>query len=150
MIESLALPAALRAQLKREAKDAFPRECCGLIEGMREPLTPSLSKGIALHPAANVACEPDRFEIDPAAHFALLRRLRGTGRELIGCYHSHPNGRADPSPRDKEGAAEADFLWLIASLESAAAEPHIAGFVWTGTSFAEVQLHSLSPGIGGR
>ena len=45
----------------------------------------------------NLADTPDRFEIDPAEQIKLMRALRGAGREIIGCYHSHPNGSAEPS-----------------------------------------------------
>jgi proteasome lid subunit RPN8/RPN11 len=142
MIETLALPAPLCAQLEQEAKAAFLRECCGLIEGIRHSLTlsPSRVEAISIHPVPNLAHEPDRFEIDPAAHIALLRKLRGTGREIIGCYHSHPNGRPEPSPRDIAGAAETDFLWLIAALENTDADPVTAAFVWTGSAFTPVRI----------
>jgi proteasome lid subunit RPN8/RPN11 len=160
MIEALVLAAALRAQLEQEAKAAFPRECCGLIEGVLAlsqpayveasagrqilPVRRSLGEGgskgeiKALHPMSNIASEADSFEIDPAAHIALLRKLRGTGRAIIGCYHSHPNGRAEPSARDIARAAEVDFLWLIAALRNEDADPETGAFVWTGSCFAPV------------
>jgi proteasome lid subunit RPN8/RPN11 len=110
MIASLLLPRALRDRIAAEARAAFPRECCGLIEGRREG---DATQASAVHPVRNLAAEPDRFELDPAEQFRLMRALRGTGRELVGCYHSHPNGRAVLSPRDRAGAGEDDFLWLI-------------------------------------
>ncbi len=140
MIARLILAPDLRGRLAAEAAAAFPRECCGLIEGVREfppPLAgevPSRAqagrgaggcnvdktryevRALDLHPARNMATRPDRFEIDPAAQFALLRRLRGTGREIVGCYHSHPNGAAALSPWDRQGAFEQDFLWLVIAM----------------------------------
>jgi proteasome lid subunit RPN8/RPN11 len=113
VIERVILAHPLREQMAREARSAFPRECCGLIEGVMEG---SVATVAAVHPTANLATDSDRFEIDPAEQIALLRQLRGTGREIIGCYHSHPNGRAEPSPRDRENAVGADFLWLIIAL----------------------------------
>src|SRR5215469_11834252 len=107
MIGAVELPKSLQKQLRMEALAAYPRECCGLVEGFQttlilrqaqdegqkgesltrslpESLTPSLSKGeagksrivqvSALHPMPNVAEQPERFEIDPAAHIALLRK----------------------------------------------------------------------------
>jgi proteasome lid subunit RPN8/RPN11 len=130
VIGSLRLPDDLRAQIAREANAAFPRECCGLIEGRVEG---SRIVATALHPARNIAVEPDRFEIDPALHIALLRKLRGTDHAIIGCYHSHPNGRAEPSRRDADGAGEEGFLWLVQAAD-------LRGFVWTGADFAEVVL----------
>ena len=151
MTETLVLPASLRAQLEQEAMNAFPRECCGLIAGKKDSLMLSLSKheAVALHPMPNLARAPDHFEIDPGAHIALLRALRGTEYAVIGCYHSHPNGRAEPSPRDLAGAGETGFLWLIAALETATAEPHIACFIWTGSAFAPVRIFPLPQVLGG-
>ncbi|HTQ12750.1 MAG TPA: M67 family metallopeptidase [Rhizomicrobium sp.] len=107
----LGLSAGLRDALAREARAAWPRECCGLIEGVREG---EGWRALALHPTANIAGAPERFEIDPAAHVRLLRALRGTGRDVIGCYHSHPDGVAAPSARD----GGVDFIWLIAAVDA--------------------------------
>ena len=82
------------------------REICGLLFGTPDRI-------VAVQPATNVAADPaDSFEIDPAALFAALRAERAGGPAVIGHYHSHPNGRPDPSPRDA-AAAQAGRLWLI-------------------------------------
>ena len=73
-------------------------------------------RATAFHPTRNLAAEPDRFEIDPSVHIRLLRALRGTGRDIVGCYHSHPNGRAELSPRDRQSAGDENFIWLIAAI----------------------------------
>jgi desampylase len=112
---SLVINQALRDQLIAEARAAYPRECCGLIEGVR---TTDAIEARALHPTRNLAESANRFEIDPAEHIRLLRSLRGTGREIVGCYHSHPDGAPEPSPRDREMAGEDGFVWLIASVGS--------------------------------
>ncbi len=113
MVATLLLPDALGAQISEEARAAFPRECCGLIEGVR---TGDAVRAVGIHPVHNVSPDPDRFEIDPAAHLRLRRTAREAGRAIVGCYHSHPNGRPGPSPRDLPG--EKDFLWLIAALDA--------------------------------
>jgi proteasome lid subunit RPN8/RPN11 len=110
---ALYLPAALRAQIEREARAASPRECCGLLEGMREG---DAIRVTALHAARNLAQDADRFEIDPADHFRVLHGARDRGAQIVGCYHSHPNGRAEPSARDADGAWDDDFVWLIAAV----------------------------------
>jgi len=113
---ALILPLALQQQIEGEARAAFPGECCGLIEGVRDGETFTV---LALHPTRNLAKEQDRFEIDPAEQFELMRALRGTDRAIIGCYHSHPNGLTEPSARD--GGGEDGFLWLIAAVDGAGA-----------------------------
>ena len=85
-----------------------------------------------MHPARNLAPSRDRFEIAPEDHIRALKAARAGGHALIGCYHSHPNGRAEPSPTDKTGAAEDDFLWLIA------AGGGLEAFVYRGGQFCGV------------
>lgn len=82
-------------------------EICGLLLGRDGAVTELL-------PCTNVAADPrDSFEIDPAALIAAHRSARNGGPALIGHYHSHPNGRADPSARDA-AAAEPGSHWIIA------------------------------------
>jgi len=82
------------------------REQCGLLFGASDRIDRA-------QPADNVADRPgDTFEIDPRALFAALRAERAGGERLIGHYHSHPNGSAEPSPRDL-ASAEPGRLWLI-------------------------------------
>ena len=117
MTPRLVLTAAQRAQIAREARAALPGECCGLIEGRRDD--GGCVVAVAVHPARNIGGGSDRFEIDPADHVRILRGARARGTEIVGCYHSHPNGRAEPSARDLAGAAEVGFIWLIAAVEGA-------------------------------
>ena len=136
----LVLPPEFAAQIEREARAAFPRECCGLVEGRREE---SRAVATALHPVKNLSPDTDRFELDPAAHLRLLREARQAGREIIGCYHSHPNGRAEPSKADAAGAGETDFLWLIAGVTEKAMTLGI--FAWTGRDFTLVPRLAAAP-----
>ena len=110
----LILPTAFQSQIIAEARAALPAECCGLLEGVREQDTLRIT---TLHPTANMASDPlSGFEIDPAVHLRLLRTLRDTHREIVGCYHSHPNGRAEPSPRDRANGCEDGFVWIIVAV----------------------------------
>ncbi len=133
---SLVLSTALHTQLFAEARAAYPRECCGLIEGVRAADT---IEALALHPTRNLAHTSDRFEIDPAEHIRLLRGLRGTGRDIVGCYHSHPDGVPKPSSRDRDSAHDEDFVWLIVGLDAAGtATP--AGFLFQNGGFRPLAL----------
>jgi proteasome lid subunit RPN8/RPN11 len=108
------LPQELRGRILQEARQARPNECCGLIEGVRAGEGFEVTE---LHPARNLAASPDKFEIDPRDQFAAYKASRAQGRAIIGCYHSHPHGRAEPSAADRAGAGEENFLWLIAAGE---------------------------------
>jgi proteasome lid subunit RPN8/RPN11 len=132
----LILPHAARVQIETAASAAWPRECCGLLEGMRVGGAVVVSEA---HAMRNVTDAADAFEIDPAGHIALLRALRGTGREVVGCFHSHPNGRPEPSELDRAGAGEAGFVWLIAALAAPDAAT-LKAFRFDGGGFAPVSI----------
>ena len=108
----LLLPAPLAAQIAAESGAAAPRQCCGLIEGLSQGKKFDAHR---LHPARNCATAAGRFEIAPEDHFAAAKAARAHGRRLFGCYHSDPDGIAEPSRHDRDGAEERDFIWLIAA-----------------------------------
>ena len=108
----LHLSANQAARLLGAAHTCFPDECCGLIEGTRDKDGWHV---VQLHEMPNVADDPSRhFLIDPQPQIDLLRQLRGTGHAVIGCFHSHPRARAEPSATDLRSAVDQDFIWLIA------------------------------------
>jgi proteasome lid subunit RPN8/RPN11 len=133
----LALPQPLRARIEAEARAAFPRECCGLVEGWWDA---GVAKTAALHPASNIADRADQFEVRPEDHFAALKQARDNGRAIIGCYHSHPNGSPVPSENDRVSAGEENFLWLIAALPRADGPVTVEAFAYCAGGFVAVDL----------
>lgn len=82
-------------------------EVCGLLLGVTDHIH-------AIRPAANVASDPSRhFEIDPTVLIAAHREARRGGPAVIGHYHSHPSGIAEPSATDAACAAPDGALWII-------------------------------------
>ena len=123
----LILDAAHLAELRAFAEAAHPEEACGLLVGRRLGGQVVASRVVA---SPNRHADPRRsFEIDPATHFALLRRLRDqvvppgqTAEEIIGHYHSHPDAPPGPSLRDYEQAHDPDMIWVILSLRAGRSE----------------------------
>jgi proteasome lid subunit RPN8/RPN11 len=102
----------LLEQMRAAAKDAAPNECCGLLVGRRAPVA-IVTRAVA---AENVHDKPAKFfTIDPALQFKLIKELRDNPGEeqLLGCYHSHPDGPAAPSPRDLAEANDPDLIWMV-------------------------------------
>ena len=136
----LILSDELAAQVLLAAAHAYPNETCGLLEGRDTDDGWAVS---AVHEAANVAEDRARhFLIDPQMQFDLMRALRGRDRRIIGCFHSHPNGVAEPSATDRAEAYETDFLYLVA-----AGAPHsgftLRSFVFGAQGgFAAIDLRS--------
>lgn len=91
------------------AAAASTDEVCGLLLGQGTRVS-------RVQPCANVADAPARwFEIDPASLLAAHRAARQGGPAVIGHYHSHPSGAAEPSPRDAAAAVPDGAIWLIAA-----------------------------------
>jgi proteasome lid subunit RPN8/RPN11 len=114
----------LRAEILREARS--PRECCGLLEGASDGDT---YRVLALHATENLAARVDRFEMNPRDQIAAQKAARANGHAIVGCYHSHPGGRAELSAVDLAGAEEQNFIWLIAAGEE------LNAFVYLGGEF---------------
>ena len=52
-----------------------------------------------------------------------MREIRAAGLELLGIYHSHPQGENSPSPRDLERAYYPEAAYFIVSPRYDAAQP---------------------------
>ncbi len=90
------------AAIESHARETFPEECCGFLLGAAgDPRTIS-----SLRRATNVveANRQRRYVIDPREILVLEKELRGTGQEILGFYHSHPNHPAEPSEFDRAHA----------------------------------------------
>jgi proteasome lid subunit RPN8/RPN11 len=135
MIRQVVLPPALRRNIEKEARAALPGECCGLLEGVRRFDAIVVE---AAHSTRNLAEDKARFEIDPADHFRLLHAARKAGREILGCYHSHPNGKVEPSAFDAECADDDEFVWIIAAVSEDAFD--LGAFVCEGDTFRKVSM----------
>ena len=99
-------PGILPALVALAAKEA-PRECCGLLLGQGERIEGVLA-------APNVHPDPcTRFEIDPHALIAAHRDARQGGPQIVGYFHSHPSGAAQPSATDAAMASGDGRVWAI-------------------------------------
>jgi len=119
-----------RETIVGHARDASPEEACGLLGG-RSGGDPIVLTAI---PTPNVANDPPyRFEIDPEALLAGREALEAENQELLGFYHSHPQGPAGPSETDEALARWDSMYMLIASL--AGSDPAIGAWFYTGDEF---------------
>jgi len=113
------------------ARRDAPLECCGLLVAQDGVIDESV-------PVRNLKRSPVAYLIDPADHFAALKRTRAERRDVVGAYHSHPRSPAVPSPTDLAQAHE-EFLYVIVSL--AAAPPDVRGYrLVAGPRFEESRL----------
>jgi proteasome lid subunit RPN8/RPN11 len=88
-------------EIEAHAAAAFPEECCGILIGRTAGSRHHVQ---SIVPSPNVAAgdRARRYEIDPQLALDALLRARDGGGEVVGFYHSHPNGSAIPSNLDRQ------------------------------------------------
>ena len=111
------LTAAQLRAIERAAEAAYPEEACGLLVGQRAP--DGTCRVSAVEASANVAEPPRarRFEVDPRLRLRLERALRNGPDSVVGVYHSHPDGSAEPSETDVSMIFEPAMVWLITAVD---------------------------------
>ena len=90
-----------------EAARTVPEEACGLLFGTRDHIAEA-SVTPNVHPTPRT-----HFEIDPAALIAAHKAERAGGPVIVGYWHSHPTGRAEPSLTDQASASGDGRVWAI-------------------------------------
>ena len=118
-------------------------EVCGLLLGRGEVVE-------QVRPCRNVADDPSRrFEIDPAALLTAHRQARAGGPAILGCYHSHPSGNAEPSAKDAADAAPNGWLWIVATVTEAKAWRAVENGI-LHARFEQMALSNETSGAGGK
>jgi proteasome lid subunit RPN8/RPN11 len=94
--------------------DAHPTvEVCGLIGGVWQPYD-TLAIAHAVTPIENIDAQPHvRFTMNPKQQLHTLLQYEDQGWEMVGIYHSHPQGSAKPSPSDIAESHYPDAVYLI-------------------------------------
>ncbi len=122
----LTISSELLRLIVAEAAASPEVEVCGLLLGHGETIGEVRS-------CRNVAADPARrFEIDPAALLVAHRQARAGGAAILGCYHSHPSGKAEPSPCDAAAAEPNGWWWLIVAREEVRAWRAVKAGAWCG------------------
>lgn len=106
-------------------------EVCGVLAGERTD--DGTARVDAVHRAENVADHPrTRYRIDPEEQLAIIERIEDAGREVVGFYHSHPEGPPVPSRTDAERAAWPGYSYAICVPGD---RPYLGSWRWTGEQF---------------
>ena len=113
-----------------EGRREYPHECCGLLLGTMDGdvkqavavwLVPNeWTAEIELTEAEDGHSLRDRFYLPPKAYLQADRAARSRDLDIVGCCHSHPDARAQPSERDRAGASGVgggtSFSFLVLSV----------------------------------
>jgi len=136
----------LRDDMIQHAEVEYPRECCGVLVGVR-------SRGRLevryLRQCANVASDPKRtYSIAPRDLIEAQREARQHGSEIVGFYHSHPNHSAGFSPTDIEQAYWPDCTYVVIAT-GPETQTEIRAYAFTGMSERERRIKPVAVRVTG-
>lgn len=137
-------------QLESHSREAYPEECCGLLIG-------KIPRAFGENDDQLIISETRRFEntwetpaknrryrIDSPAFAHIERELSGSGRGVLGIYHSHPDHAAWPSPFDLDNAWPS-FAYVIISVRGGkTADARVWRLTPDRRSFEEGELDSTA------
>jgi proteasome lid subunit RPN8/RPN11 len=122
---------AMRRHVARRA----PLEACGLLAGKNDKVEMTLG-------VRNADRSPLRFRMEARAQWRAFRRIEDLGLELVGIYHSHPNGPQHPSPTE---VAEAMYPVVQVVWSPQEGKWQARGFWIEGGMFSEIDLQVINP-----
>jgi len=112
-------------------KDA-PNECCGVLLGKDNVVERVVA--MTSDPPA-----PDAYYMDPVQQVEIFTEMEKQGQSLLGIYHSHPKGPAEPSGADLHLAFHPDAVYFIISLAEAD-RPEVRAFMLHSGRFEQVRF----------
>jgi proteasome lid subunit RPN8/RPN11 len=123
------------------AREGAPQEVCGVLGGRLEAAGDSAgadestaSVVSTVRRADNDAAAPrSTYEIAPAEQLSLMDAIEADGEDVVGFYHSHPQGPPRPSRTDAAQATWAGRPYVIVVLDGET--PFVGSWRWTGETF---------------
>jgi proteasome lid subunit RPN8/RPN11 len=88
------------------AQSALPNEACGLLGG-------SAGRVQAVYPGANAERSPVRYRMEPKEQLRAMDAIGLAGGDVVGIFHSHPQGPPVPSPTDLAQAYYPQAVYII-------------------------------------
>ena len=111
------MPAGTMETVTDHASRNSPEEACGILVGHDDA---SIVRVTEVVPAANIDPGDRRraYQIDWSSLFDTVRRTRDGEADIVGFYHSHPDGSHRPSRRDATDAWPG-YVYLIVPVSGA-------------------------------
>jgi proteasome lid subunit RPN8/RPN11 len=142
---TLVINPRLKQQVETAGTSAFPEECCGFLIGAVPDGFERLGRRVVVDEVralpngweAGALTKTTRYQIDPKIFAKVERELEGTGKAIVGLYHSHPSVPAWPSPFDLERAWPCYSYWIVCVREGRAQESRSWMRSEDGASFLE-------------
>ena len=106
---ALSIPSVEYEAMIRYLLSVYPLEGCGLMAGRQECVR-------RLYHVENILHSPVAYEMEPRQQLEAMLSVEKAGMELLGIYHSHPQGPETPSSNDVARATYPEVAHVIVSL----------------------------------
>ena len=110
-LPELRLPTELRDYIVQSAATSAPAECCGALIGSSDFVSAWQTYRVVELTNRSETSATEYLITSDDVRFA-QRKARGWSLDVVGFYHSHPNGAAEPSATDLERAWPG-YVYLI-------------------------------------
>jgi proteasome lid subunit RPN8/RPN11 len=96
--------------MREDVERRKPNEACGLLAGY---IIQESYKVLRILPTQNMFHSPTRYQVNPEEQLKAFNKIEEEGWELLGIYHSHPDGPETPSQTDISEAYYPGVVHLI-------------------------------------
>jgi len=137
------------SQLRQHGEETYPHESCGVLVGEAGSDGAHAVRTVVRCRNTRLDSPHSRYHIDPKELVRIQREAAGAGQDIIGFYHSHPDGAAMWSANDLEEAHWLGCAYVITSVQRGTAAQTCA-FVLEGEEankrFREERIHLAGTG----
>ena len=121
----ITIPKKIYDVMIEHAKNGYPNEACGILAGSSRAARPP--QGAAntddnvvsdFFPMKNVDESSISYFMDPREQLLIFKKMRQTGIDMKGIFHSHVASEAYPSQKDVRLAFYPGVSYLIVSLSN--------------------------------
>ena len=88
----------------------------------------------------NRDASPSRYTIDPGEHYGAMRFAEACGWDIVGAWHSHPNGDAVLSSVDRAESPGGDWITVVVG-NGPLTGPPIRAYRTDGPAVSELAIH---------
>ncbi len=131
--DSLVIPDEIRAGMVAHAEWAHPHEACGLLAGGGDVIE-------MVFCLSNRDASPSRYTIDPHEHYGAMRYAESRGWDIVGAWHSHPNGDAVLSSIDLAESPGGDWITVVVG-NGQLSGPPIRAYRTDGPAVSELAIY---------
>lgn len=144
---SLKVTRALEKVVVDACQGAYPDEGCGLLLGPVPDAFDAMGRAVVADEARPLpngwdsSVKTNRYLIDPLLLAKVEKELSGSGRGVVGFFHSHPNAPAWPSPFDLAMAWPCLSYWIVRVDGGRATDSRSWQRTEDGRSFVEEEIY---------